>query len=229
MSLGPGRLSHAPVRSILKRKEYRAALQAYLADELDWTDASLTDVKALVRRALRYMQAGRCVYCRRLLVIERRNSLEDIEHFLDKSKAKYRKWSFCSVNVSLSCHPCNLEKSTKDLGLNDLGQSKAYSMNPKDYRWIHPYLTDFHENIKIGKGWTYEVQDKAPSPAEAEALIKELKLYEIQRIESYSEGVKKRIYDLTVRATKCLEDNEEDLAKTLLAESLKLQEETSFD
>ena len=61
------------------------------------------------------------------------------------------------------------------------------------------------------------------------AYIKELKLYEIQRIESYSEGVKKRIYDLTVRATKCLEDNEEDLAKTLLAESLKLQEETSFD
>ncbi|MEP4035876.1 tyrosine-type recombinase/integrase [Pseudophaeobacter sp.] len=90
---------------------------------LSWMRGNLPEILITPRRhntrrgnllsteAVRYDQVaaeiddGRCYYCRRKILSERRNVYEDIEHYLDKSKEYYRKWCFSPVNLLISC-PC---------------------------------------------------------------------------------------------------------------------------
>jgi hypothetical protein len=85
------------------------------------------------------------------------------------------------VNLTLACHPCNLEKGIRDLRGGGTTAALGYPTGAAAYKWIHPYFDDFHQNIEVGTGWTYTVRATAPAPAQALQLIEDLKLVEVQR------------------------------------------------
>lgn len=230
MNLGPGVLHKSIVRSIVNRSEYKNAIKRYINGEIEWKDAQLNDLKRRVRLALRAHQEGRCVYCRRLIKVERRNACEDIEHYLDKSKPLYRKWAFCCVNLSLACHACNLEKGGRNLGASLVGPagSTIDGCGGGLYVWLHPYFDNYHEHIDIGRGWTYKVKAGAPHPLKAKQMIDDLKLKEIERIESEAERVKYAISRLTRLAMKSYKAGRNDRGMKFLEKSQQLQEESTF-
>lgn len=217
MTLGPSSLSRNPsiIRSTLKRIDNKKIVNSYLLKNIEWDDKSLAPLKNLIRLNLRKEQQGRCIFCRRIILIERRNACEDIEHFLDKSKSEYRRWAFCFVNLALACHACNLEKGVRDLGSTQVKQSVGYVVGAGAYRWLHPYFDSYHDNIEILRGWTYSIKINAPAAAQARNMIDECKLANVQAIEASAEAIKKHIYRLTVLTGKAMNSNRNELAKRL--------------
>lgn len=229
MTLGPTKLDPAACSAILAEAQYAAALTNYAAKTIEWGDDSLQPLKLALRLSLRAQQERRCIYCRRIILIERRNAAEDIEHFLDKSKPAYFKWSFESYNLALACHPCNFQKSTVNLGNASVAASTAYVLTPGAYRWIHPYLDEYHANITIGRGWTYVVNPTGPAKVQAQQMINECKLKEIEKTEAYAEAIKNEIFRLTCEAGAAMRRKDYVAAEDLIAECEIYQNESWFD
>jgi len=180
MSLGPSRLVATHAFLI---KQNRAVIERYYGNHIEWNSKELSSLKNSLRDSLRKQQEGRCFYCRRVIKQERKNTAEDIEHFLDKSKEKYRRWAFSPVNLSIACHPCNFEKSTKDMGDNKISIAKKLTTNAGEYTWLHPYFDSYFDNIEVEDGWLYKIKANAPHPSRANKLITECKLDSIKTTE----------------------------------------------
>lgn len=229
MTLGPTKLDPTACNTILAEAQYAIALQNYAAQTIEWGHSSLAPLKLALRLSLRGRQERRCIYCRRIMLVERRNTAEDIEHFLDKSKDEYYKWSFESCNLALACHPCNFEKSTRNLGSAAIGASANYVLTPGAYRWIHPYFDEYHANILIGKGWTYCISAAAPVVLQAQQMIADCKLGDIEQTEAYAEAIKNEIYRLICEAGAAMRSQNYALAQMLNAECKLYQEENWFN
>jgi hypothetical protein len=122
--------------------------------------------------------------------VERRNSTEDIEHYLDKSKPQFKKWAFSSFNLSLACHSCNMEKSTRSM-LQKGSSPKHYPKDPNAFVWLHPVLDDYHARIKILEGWVYEAIG-VPNTLDHKrtlAMIQDCKLDQVSTIEERAQQV----------------------------------------
>lgn len=191
MNLGPSslKLTH---RRVIKDKKNKALIQKYLSGKIDWSHQDLKAVKDSIRVILRREQDNRCIYCRRLIKVDRRNVSEDIEHYLDKSKSYYKKWAFTAANLTLSCRSCNFVKSTKDLGYLALRNDVNLKNGIGRFRWLHPYFDDYHANIEIRRGWVYLVNDNAPNKNAAIKMIQECELDKIEQVEKVSERIKLR-------------------------------------
>lgn len=159
-----------------------------------------------------------------------KNACEDIEHYLDKSKHQYRKWAFCCINLTLACHACNLQKSTKNLGAGLVAPLgiRQYARGPNLYTWLHPYFDNYHDNIEIGPGWTYKIKAGAPSPLKAQKLIDDLLLDDIKKIEADAEAVKSELARLNTLAMECLKRGKCKSAQIVLNASKELLEESTF-
>lgn len=227
--LGPGKLSASVGRVVLKRALHRRFLYRFRRGKVTWDCKEAAAVKKALRLAYRDAQLGRCIYCRRMLLQERRNASEHLEHFLDKSRADYARWAFTAVNIALACHACNIEKSRRDTLSQGVVLTAAYPLSAGDFRWLHPYVHDYHENIEIGFGWTYSVRAGAPNGVQAENLIREAKLNEIARIEARAEAVKDRLERLTILTHRAMRRSDRGLANLLVAESLRFQRAERFN
>lgn len=226
--LGPSTLDHRLLRRAIKQKKYKNLINRCNSGKIKWKDKVLDGLKQQIRLVLRSLQEGRCIYCRRLIIIERRNAYEDIEHYLDKSKPQYVKWSFSCVNLSLSCHACNFEKSTREMGDAAIQTSTSYTSTTGMYKWLHPYFDDYHSNLEIRKGWVYSVKQNAPQRTRAENLIKDCKLDQISRIEAHSQKIKDSIYRLTLLMGIAQAKGRNERFNRLLQRSLQLQQECFF-
>lgn len=196
--LGPSRICRFTIGKILKEETHRRLINKYITDpKASWSDKYLSEIKNKIRVELRRQQDGRCVFCRRPIKVERRNAIEDIEHFLDKSKKEFRVWSFSSLNLSLACHPCNLEKSTRNM-LQKGCQQTSYPKDPDAFVWLHPVLDDYHSNIEIHKGWIYEAIGDPSSASYHRSLkmIRDCKLDQVELIEQRNEHIKAGLYEL---------------------------------
>lgn len=189
--LGPSRICNSRMSRILKTKANRAYVNKFITvSNAKWSDGYLSDLKRQIRLELRHQQEGRCIFCRRLMKVERRNSTEDIEHYLDKSRAQFRKWAFSSFNLSLACHSCNMEKSTRNMLQNGCPLT-CYPKDPRAFAWLHPVLDDYHANVKILEGWIY-VSRNAPNTPDHErtlAMIRDCKLDQVSTIEERAQQV----------------------------------------
>lgn len=171
-------------RVILKRNAYKQPIISYLNGAIDWEHQSLKPIKDLIRAVLRAEQQEVCPYCQRLIIPERRNLNEHIEHYLDKSKQKYRKFAFTATNLVLSCNGCNVEKSTRDL-IDPLSLAPMYlSAASGPFLWPHPYFDDMNGCILKSRGPVYSAVPASGRVVEAQRLISDLKLNEIRNIES---------------------------------------------
>ncbi|WDU65011.1 hypothetical protein LRS56_11460 [Pseudomonas poae] len=202
MSLGPSQLK--PLHDDIIKK-YSGEIARFAAGEVDWKHAVFDDLKKSLRVSLRLQQDGRCVYCRRKIKIERRNAAEDIEHFLDKSKDKYKKWAFTAVNLALACHPCNMQKSTRDMGDAVVSRASELTAASGEYSWIHPYFDDYFDNIEIMDAWLYVIKKGAPRPNRARAMIVDCQLDQIKTIEADRVALLDKVARLQDLASRCLE------------------------
>jgi uncharacterized protein (TIGR02646 family) len=228
MTLGPASLRPLH-RLILKRGIKKQDRILFVDGKLQWKDKNFKHVRDGLRVSLREQQGERCIFCRRIVLIERKNSAEDIEHFLDKSKPHYRKWAFSPVNLAIACSPCNIVKSTREMGDNAVVGAIAYTSGMGQFRWLHPYFDDYHENIEVKRGWIYEVRSTAPNPIGAKTLIEDLQLDKIETIEARATKIRDHIYRLTVLAGKMASRGNIGMVIKLLAVSKKFQDDTWAD
>ncbi|EJL6615596.1 hypothetical protein NMS75_003531 [Vibrio cholerae] len=203
MNLGPNTVSLAH-RMILNRKGNKKIIKEYFNGKIDWSDKKFFLMKRQIRIMLRHSQDNRCIYCRRKIKNERRNSTEHIEHYLDKSKSYYKRWAFSALNLTLSCHACNIVKGTKDLGDITLRTSNNIKDGIGRFKWLHPYFDNYHDNINIDEGWVYSVKHNAPNRVAAINMISECGLDKIENIELISENIKKRHMRITLLIQKAI-------------------------
>ncbi|WP_370605131.1 hypothetical protein [Citrobacter braakii] len=171
-------------RAALKRKDYQSSISNYLSGEIEWSDKSLKPVKDMIRELLRVEQNDICPYCQRIIIPERRNINEHIEHFLDKSKSKYKKFAFTATNLILACQGCNIEKGIRDLVIRGRAAPTYLSRSEAPFLWPHPYFDDMQACIKKSPGPVYTPVMGSGREVEATKLIKELKLNDLQNIET---------------------------------------------
>lgn len=228
MTMGPGKLypSH---RIILRRKIHKAAQKRFFKGEIKWDNKALSSLKKQIRVALREQQGGRCYFCRRMILIERKNAYEAIEHYLDKSNSHYSKWAFSPVNLTVCCHACNFQKATADLGDQAVKSSVALRSTAGSFKWLHPYFDDYHENIEVLPGWVYKAIGGAPKEAEAKALIDDCKLDEVQTIEAHRHAASNYRVRIIKLATKALEAGNIERAKKLLSYAEQVEEDSWKD
>ena len=181
---------------VLRYKTSKKSIARYLSEEIEWKHADLKPIRDQIRVDLRRGQGQSCYYCRRLITIQRRNVGEAIEHFLDKSKPAYKKWGFHPLNLVIACQPCNIVKSTKDLGDDAVKGARFLSAASGAYRWPHPYFDSYNQNIKIAPGPVYSAILGAPRHAEASLMITELKLADIPNLDDRIQLVAKEIQRL---------------------------------
>lgn len=184
-------------RAILKRKAFQKPIADYVAGTINWSDPSLKTVKDLIRRVLRVEQNETCPYCQRLIVPERRNVAEHIEHYLDKSRAAYRKFAFTATNLVLSCQGCNVEKGTRDLIAKGGTKPIHLSSSAGPFRWPHPYFDSISDCVLKRPGPVYSAIPGSGREAEAKQMIADLKLDTIKSFESRHGrlvGEKERLY-----------------------------------
>lgn len=229
MTLGPGLLSTTAVDAIIADPIYATALTDFISGVIEWKHKNLSDVKMAIRSSLRSQQARRCVYCRRIILQERKNTTEDIEHFLDKSKKAYRKWAFNSRNLTISCHPCNMQKTTKDMGDAAIAAMKNYPQNTSNFTWLHPYYDNFHDNIDVIPGWEYIIKPKAPQHDRAQRLIAQCKLVEVKNIEKYKQDILTELEKKIVDQGQALEDGNLQLVGNIRAELADLIADAKFN
>lgn len=225
MSFGPPRL-YPTHRYLLKNGISRMDRRSVSLGEIDWRDSRFKQVKLALRLALRDQQNGRCIFCRRKIVVERRNALEDIEHYLDKSKPHYKKWTFCPVNLAVACRPCNFVKSTKELGDAAIAASQRYAPSMGVFKWLHPYFDDYHQNIEILNGWVYKVRSTAPRRDAAQAMIQDLELDKLVTMHAYATAIKEKNFRLTVLAQRAFQKGNMVRAGKLLEISKAFQQQS---
>lgn len=222
--LGPTALPHSVLRKIIHQKRFKRCLKKYFRKKITWSSPELSTLKDEIRSYLRAMQDNRCIFCRRRISQERRNSFEDIEHFLDKSKTKYYKWSFSCVNLALSCHACNLEKGQKDLLPINVQDYK----NNHPFSWLHPYFDQYHDNISIDRGWVYSLKKNAPKYDEARQMIFECKLYLVKQTEAEKEVIKNKQEQYILEIQAANRNNDQALVNQLCQEMLNYTNEHRF-
>lgn len=169
---------------VLKRREHSASISKLLSGEVDWKDGSLKAMKDAVREVLRKEQEEVCPYCQRIIIPERRNLNEHIDHILDKSKAKYRKFSLTASNLVLACHGCNVEKGQKDLLPPGTPAPIHLVVGMLPFIWPHPYVDDMMRCVLKEPGPVYSPIPGSGKEVHAERMIIDLKLNETRNIES---------------------------------------------
>lgn len=192
---------------IIRYKIYEHLIKKYLDKEIEWSDKALKPLRDKIRHSIRDSQKQTCYYCRRPISIERRNIGEAIEHFLDKSKPYYRKWAFHPLNLVIACQPCNMEKSTKELGDKNMQNAKHLLPSAGDFRWPHPYFDSYDSNIEIAPGPIYSAILGAPKQ-QAYNMINELKLDSLPNIDDRIhksaldiQKLQNRMYRLVIKPT----------------------------
>jgi hypothetical protein len=170
-------------RAALKRKAFEKPVADYLAGLIDWDNPTLTPVKNLVRVLLRAEQDESCPYCQRLIIPERRNMTEHIEHYLDKSHEEYRKFGFIATNLVLACPGCNIVKGTRDLVVEGKAKPLYLSIAEAPFRWPHPYFDDMTACVRKDPGPVYSAVPGSGREAEAQQMIGDLKLDTIEHAE----------------------------------------------
>lgn len=180
----------------LRYKTSKKAIARYLNGEVDWKHGDLKAVRDQLRMDLRKGQQQHCYYCRRLIPVQRRNVGEAIEHFLDKSKPAYKKWGFNPLNLVISCQPCNIVKSTKDLGDNAVKRALFLSAGSGVYSWLHPYFDSYNDNIKVSPGPIYSAVAGSPRYNQAVKMIEDLKLSDLPNLDDRIPLIAKEIQRL---------------------------------
>lgn len=168
-----------------------------LQSGLDWSSASHSVAKQALKEALFIAQRSQCLYCRREIKDEPGHV--EIDHILPKgqkgkaarwtssnkrdrrSTAGYPNFSFTPHNLVLVCKRCNNKKGSYD-PRRDRGilPDVNYVLIDTYYEWIHAYLHDYDDHIKLVKGLIYQVVNSSPN---GDAVISACKLDEIAAVE----------------------------------------------
>lgn len=109
----------------------------------DWDKSVFDDVKSNITQHLRNEQNNECCYCRQELGFD----IGDvhIDHIVPKSD--YNQFGFEARNLALSCHSCNIAKSSSSTIKN--GPIHKYPRTGTNITIIHSYYDDYNDHVEI--------------------------------------------------------------------------------
>ncbi len=115
-----------------------------------WSDPEVESFKSKAKTYYISTQKCRCCYCDKEILSENKR-LWDLEHIL--SRDKMPEYMFVPQNLAISCVPCNLAKSSKDV---TAGTSyKNFPKRSSSYRIVHPHFDKYDEHIRVFSGLVY--------------------------------------------------------------------------
>ena len=177
--------------------ELAALFQEAVDSAVTWDSVVAAEAKTKLKAILFAAQNGKCAYCRRMISDEPGHV--EIDHILPKgpqgkatlwtsNDARYRKatagyaqFTFIPYNLALTCKRCNNKKGTHDSRKNcSVDALKNYVLSEEYYEWVHIYLHNYSDHIRILEGLIYQVVGHS---ADGEAVISVCKLDEIAAVE----------------------------------------------
>lgn len=121
----------------------------------DWDKKSLKELKDALREELLDHQKYCCAYCRREITMEIGRS--ELDHIIPCSIVPA--FTFVRANLTLTCKRCNHSKKDRNpttLTDNDLRSVKNYLSSQDEYMWVHPYIHNYEDHIRIVDGAFFE-------------------------------------------------------------------------
>lgn len=122
----------------------------------DWTKDVFNPIKQNIISHLRVQQLNKCCYCKNQLGFDIKQV--DIEHIIPKSE--YEQFTFKSLNLALSCAPCNTKKSTKPVLNNPITN---YPINGTNFKIIHAHYDEYSNHIDIINNCVFVAKTKKGS------------------------------------------------------------------
>jgi len=116
----------------------------------DWAKKIYKPIKDRIRSYYRSLQNGTCSYCR-LPINEGTDNLE-IEHIIDKNRRI--DFTFETLNLVVSCHKCNFNKSIKKV-MNVCPPLATYPNNGSTFNIIHGHFDNYFDHIEFLADSTY--------------------------------------------------------------------------
>ncbi len=116
----------------------------------DWKKPIYKPIKDRVRNYYFDIQNGTCSYCR--LPINGGTDNIEIEHIIDKNRRI--DFTFEVLNLVVSCHKCNFNKSTKSV-MNACPPKNVYPNNSTTFNIIHGHYDDYFDHIEFLADSTY--------------------------------------------------------------------------
>lgn len=115
-----------------------------------WINVKINDFKHKAKEFYIKEQKCKCCYCDKEIMSENKR-LWDLDHVLCRDKRP--SYMFEPENLAISCVPCNLAKSAKDVAT---GKSyKNFPRRSSSYKIIHPHFDNYGEHIRIFSGLIY--------------------------------------------------------------------------
>lgn len=115
-----------------------------------WSDPKTDDFKSKAKTFYIAEQKCRCCYCDKEIMSENKR-LWDLDHILCRDQRPL--YMFEPENLAISCVPCNIAKSAKDVATGKL--YKKFPRRSSSYKIIHPHFDNYYEHIRIFSGLIY--------------------------------------------------------------------------
>jgi uncharacterized protein (TIGR02646 family) len=144
----------------------------------DWDKQSLKTLKDKLRRELIEYQNYSCAYCRREITMEIGRS--ELDHVIPSSLAPT--FTFVRANLTLTCKRCNHRKKDYNptvFASNALKYIRGYLVDQDEYIWIHPYIHNYEDHIRVVGGSLFESVNDSDKGL---AVISECKLNELAQV-----------------------------------------------
>jgi hypothetical protein len=207
-----------------KEKKRIAKLFNGLAD--DWKKESLDDIKTALKDELFIAQKSSCAYCKRAVFPE--IGRVEIDHIIPKSIAP--QFTFSKMNLVLTCKRCNHRKREHNPSLKSsaaLLKLKIYPKKNSDYCWVHPYIHNYDEHVKIESDCIFIPKNGS---ADGLAVITVCKLHQIKQIISrMRSSVIRRAREPMHALIELAGAYPDTDAKTLAEETAKIHQTVSVD
>lgn len=165
----------------------------------DWDKSVFDDVKSNITQHLRNEQNNECCYCRQELGFD----IGDvhIDHIVPKSD--YNQFGFEARNLALSCHSCNIAKSSSSTIKK--GPIHRYPRTGTNITIIHSYYDDYNDHVEILDNSIY-----SPLSDKGCETIRICKLYRLRIVENNKrkfESQKSKSAELVEIARTCTKDS----------------------
>lgn len=129
--------------------------------QTDWKKKTLAWARSEVKATGLVAQFYRCAYCR--IRISDGLGMVEIDHIISKDHVPG--FSYLRCNLVLTCKRCNNRKGRLNpttLTLSQLSPRKRYVVDPRKYKWVHPYLHDYDEHVEISEGYVFSAKGGSP-------------------------------------------------------------------
>jgi uncharacterized protein (TIGR02646 family) len=121
-----------------------------LSEKVTWSSSIYKPIKDRIRAYYLQEQNCTCSYCR--LPLNAGTDNIEIEHIIDKGRREA--FTFEPLNLVVSCHNCNFNKTTKRV-LHNCPDTDDYPPDGTHFKIVHGHFDNYFHNIEFREGSIY--------------------------------------------------------------------------